>query len=324
MNNIVKQNNQLANRFEGGISDEQFQLLTDTIMQGATTEELQFFVQVCNRTNLDPFLKQIHPVKRWNRDSKRYVWSFQVGIDGFRSIAQRTGSYAGSDDAIFDDESGKHPNKATVSVWKLVKGQRVSFTASARYSEYVQTKKDGAPNQMWYKMPFGQLAKCAEALALRKAFPEHLSGLHTDEEMGQADNIVNTQERSDELSPKLTPTKLPKKETSTVEVEIMPDLMPVPDDLNKHLNSWKEVEVNGDVLGSLKLASIHKLQDEVDSFDGEQKNAILASIIVEVRSILNKKGLSEQILAENKSLFPANLWDDPSIYNELKSLAKEL
>lgn len=80
-----------------------------------------------------------------------------------------------------------HPNKATVTVYRMVSGTRVPFTASARWKEYAQTDKDGNPVAMWKKMPYLMLAKVAEALALRKAFPNDLSGLYTNEEMAQAD-----------------------------------------------------------------------------------------------------------------------------------------
>ena len=67
-------------------------------------------------------------------------------------------------------------------------GERIPYTASARYREYVQVKKNGEPNKMWATKSFVMLGKCAEALALRKAFPDELGGMYSDEEMGQADN----------------------------------------------------------------------------------------------------------------------------------------
>lgn len=147
---------------DGFFTQEQWQLMTDMIMRGATPPEIAFFGEVCKRVGLDPFKKQIHAVKRWDSDQKRFIWSYQTGIDGYRSIANSCGDYAGSDEPVFvpPDESAPHPRKATVTVWKLVRGQRVPFTASARWEEYVQTTKEGKPNSMWRKMPYGQLAKC--------------------------------------------------------------------------------------------------------------------------------------------------------------------
>ena len=108
-----------------------------------------------------------------------------VGIDGLRSVAERTGDYAGNDDPKFDDE--EKPTKATVSVFKMVQGTRVEFTATARWSQYVPLKKDKTiASPLWEKMPHLMLGKCAEALALRKAFPQVMSGLYVAEEMHQA------------------------------------------------------------------------------------------------------------------------------------------
>ena len=178
-----------------GLSREQVQLLKDSICKGATDEELRLFVEVCRRKNLDPFSKQIHPVKRWDSMLRREVMTFQVGIDGFRLIAQRSGQYAGQTAPRWCGPDGKWhevwldknpPAGAMVGVHRT--GFKEPMFAIALYSEYAQTTKEGGPNSMWRKMPTNQLAKCAEALALRRAFPEELSGLYAPEEMGQADN----------------------------------------------------------------------------------------------------------------------------------------
>ena len=166
---------------------DQIDLIKRTVAKGATDDEFALFLGQCKRTGLDPFLRQIHAVKRWDAKQQREVMAIQTGIDGYRLIAERTGCYVGSDEPVYDREDGPHPNKATVTVWKLVGGQRVPFSASARWAEYVQTTKDGRPNRFWQQMPYHMLAKVAESLALRKAFPQDLSGVYTDDEMAQAD-----------------------------------------------------------------------------------------------------------------------------------------
>jgi phage recombination protein Bet len=171
-----------------GFSEEQVGLLKRTICKGATDDEFLLFVSQCKRTGLDPFSRQIHAVKRWDSQSQREVMTIQTGIDGYRLIADRTGLYAGNDEPKYDTEDADHPNKATVTVWKIVAGQRVPFTRSARWEEFKQTKKDGTLTRFWKTMPYLMLGKVAEALALRAAFPQELSGIYTNEEMEQADS----------------------------------------------------------------------------------------------------------------------------------------
>jgi phage recombination protein Bet len=159
-------------------TQDQIDLIKRTVAKDATNDELKLFLIVAARSGLDPFSRQIHFVKRKGQGT------FQTGIDGYRAIAERTRTLAGIDDPIYDDEKGAHPNKATVTVYRMIEGHRVPFTASARWSEYVPPK---GQDFMWQKMPYLMLGKVAEALALRKAFPNDLSGLYTHEEMAQAD-----------------------------------------------------------------------------------------------------------------------------------------
>lgn len=152
-------------------------------------EDLLLFLYTCKRTGLDPLTNQIYAVYRWDNRFGRERMTIQTGIDGMRLVAERSGKYAGQDDVKYlpEDEADPQPTKATVSVYKQIKGTRVAFTASARWLEYVQTTKDGKPMGLWTKMPYLMLGKCAEALALRKAFPNELSGIYSEDEMTQAD-----------------------------------------------------------------------------------------------------------------------------------------
>ncbi len=182
---VVKQD---LGRFDW--TPEQIQLLKNTVCKNATDAEFKVFCYAVKRSALDPFMKQIHCVKRYNKTENRWDMAIQVGIDGYRLIADRTGLYAGSDDPIYDDEFS--PKKATVTVYKIVAGQRCAFTASARWDEYYPGDKGGF---MWRKLPCLMLGKVAESLALRKAFPAELSGLYTNEEMDQAQTDPSQTER---------------------------------------------------------------------------------------------------------------------------------
>lgn len=173
---------------ETGLSRDKIELIKQTVAKGATDLELELFFHACKRTGLDPLMKQIYAIKRWNAAEQREAMTFQTGIDGYRLIADRTGHYAGSSDAEYEENlDGSLPTLARVTVTKLVNGVPCQFTSSARWAEYVQKNKQGQPTSMWVKMPYLMLAKCAEALALRKAFPAELSGVYTHEEMQQAD-----------------------------------------------------------------------------------------------------------------------------------------
>jgi len=165
-------------------TNEQLQVIKQHIAVGATNDELIYFLQVCKAQNLDPLSKQIYFVKRGGQ------MNIQTGIDGYRAMAEQSGTLAGIDDPVYDTEDAKNPNKATVTVYKMMRGVRTPFTASARWSEYVPS---GGQAFMWNKMPYLMLGKVAEALALRKAFPKNLGGVYTEEEMAQSGGLNKTQ-----------------------------------------------------------------------------------------------------------------------------------
>jgi phage recombination protein Bet len=163
-------------------SDEQRQLIRDTYANGATDSEFAVLLEVARARKLNPFTRQIHFVKRKDKEKSRDVWSAQASIDGLRAIAQRTGLYDGQDEPEFEyDDKGKLI-KATVRVYR--KDWRRPAVGVAHFEEYKQTKYDGGLNTFWATKSHIMLSKCAESVALRKAFPEDMSGLYSPEEMG--------------------------------------------------------------------------------------------------------------------------------------------
>lgn len=162
----------------------QSQLIRDSFANGATEEEFAVLMEVAKARNLNPLLRQIHFVKRWDTTKRREVWSSQTSIDGLRLIADRTGLYDGQDEAEFQYSNEGKLQLARVRIFR--KDWSRPAVGVAHWREYVQLTKEGAPNSMWAKFSHVMLAKCAEALALRKAFPEETSGLYVPEEMSQS------------------------------------------------------------------------------------------------------------------------------------------
>jgi phage recombination protein Bet len=175
----------------------QRQMIRDMYARGSSDSEFAALMTVAEARGLDPRLQQCHFVKRYDSKLEREVWAVQVSIDGLRSQAESTGDYDGQDEPEFIAEAGVIV-AARVRVWR--KSISRPFVGVAYFDEYVQTKNVSvfdpatkknvttkAPTTFWVKMRRTMLAKCAEALAIRKGFP-HTAGLYTPEEMGQAEN----------------------------------------------------------------------------------------------------------------------------------------
>lgn len=182
-------------RDEAYFDREQLDLIKSQIAKGCTDAEVAMFVGVCKRLKLDPFAKQIYCIKRREKRDEQWieVAQTQVSIDGFRVVAERSQSYEGQvgpqwcgEDGVWRDVwlAKEYPSAARVGVWR--KGWREPLWGVAAWASFVQTNRDGKPSKMWNTMPDVMLAKCAEAQALRKAFPNDLSGVYTPDEMEQA------------------------------------------------------------------------------------------------------------------------------------------
>lgn len=201
---------------------EQMALIRRTVADGTTPDEFNMFIEIARRAGLDPFRRQLYCVVYNKDDAAKRKVSFITGIDGFRAVAARNGDYR-PDDAepeFTTDPSLESPSnprglvKAVVRAYKRHGTEWHAVPGVAYWSEFAPMKEDCAegwdwidtgekwadsgkpkkkrvprgevvrvPTGKWADMPFVMLAKCAEAQALRKGWPEDLSGIYSPEEM---------------------------------------------------------------------------------------------------------------------------------------------
>ena len=163
--------------------------------QGMTPEaysdvEVEFLIDAAARLGLDPVQRQVwYQARADNKGVKKH--QVLCTIDGLRVVAEKTGEYEGQTTPMWCGEDGQWVDVWTKSFEEMVaarvgvyrKGFREPVYAVARLSAFAQLTKDGAPMGQWGKMADHMTSKCAEALALRKAFPQQLSGVYTNDEM---------------------------------------------------------------------------------------------------------------------------------------------
>ena len=200
-NELVKMSpTTIAELKKRNISGQTWKVIKETVYPGATDESALMVYDYCKVRNLDIMKHPAHIVPIYDSKSKRMVDTVWQGISELRTTAMRTGQYAGCDETVYGENITQkfgsyeitYPEWAQVTVYRIVQGQRVPFPGGKiRWLETVSTSKDGIPNSMWRQRPYGQLEKCAEAAALRKAFPEELGNEYCAEEMGN--KITNVQ-----------------------------------------------------------------------------------------------------------------------------------
>lgn len=217
-------------------------VLTNSLYPGAKPESVQLVLGYCSASGLDPMQKPVHIVPMWDKNSGGMRDVVMPGIGLYRTQASRTGQYAGTSDPEFGPDTTEtiggvsitFPLWCKVTIYRMIApGSIAPFPAIARWKENYAVKggkeKSIAPNSMWERRPYAQLEKCAEALALRKAFPEIGSQPTAEEMEGKAiDPIDVTPESIQQPKPTLMPEA--KKETppKIVEGEIVTTPAPAP------------------------------------------------------------------------------------------------
>lgn len=296
------------------ITQEKISLVKEMICKGASDNELELFITNCNRTGLDPFQKQCWAVKRWDASAQKEVMTFQTGVDGFRVIANRSQKYAGQvgpywcgDDGAWKDVwlSDKPPIAAKVGV--LRSDFKEPLWAVAKFSSYAARKKDGSLTPFWFKMPDLMIAKVAECLALRKAFPQDLSGIYAQEEMEQSLNQIDvtpTQEKT------IVPKPVYKKEAlaeppplNTDEPLFSPDEIT---ETNKKVIEQTKTTIPNEALGvytmkggkfagktlnKIKKEELYRYVADVSAYQKENKNPLPAEVVENINNIKQYLGL---------------------------------
>lgn len=172
--------------------EELILVLQNSLYPGAQIGSVQMVLGYCQAAGLDPMQKPVHIVPMWDKNTRAMRDVIMPGISLYRTQAARTGEHVGTDEPVFgpmvdlEVTGGKItvPEWCSVTVWRMKAGMRCAFVATEYWAEnYAVAGKDTtAPNTMWKKRMRGQIAKCAEAQALRKGFPE-VGSAPTAEEM---------------------------------------------------------------------------------------------------------------------------------------------
>lgn len=190
--------NALAKTESTGIAlsePELLKVLGSSLYPGASPESIKMVLGYCKAAGLDPMQKPVHIVPMWDSKSGGMRDVVMPGVNLYRTQAMRSGECAGVTEPEFGPDTTESLGgvQITYPAWcrvtvkrRLPTGEIADFTAREFWRENYAIKggkeKSIAPNAMWAKRPYGQVAKCAEAQALRKAFPE-IASQPTAEEM---------------------------------------------------------------------------------------------------------------------------------------------
>lgn len=260
----------------------------------ATKEDIAFFSQYCQRTHLDPVSRQIYAISYYEKKSGRQRIQVLLSIDGYRIIAQRTGEFEGvetfwcGEDGIWKDVwlEKKNPRASKVIVYK--KGANKGISAVALFEEYANMD-----SPIWKKMPALMIAKCAESLALRKAFPSALSGLYTTEEMSNSE-INNKIAETNKAIESIDNSQYDTNTNTYINYDICPSG-------NNKGKLWKDLDID-------------TLNKAYDYYANIKKNDSYLKAIKE--AIASKENEIEKRQNKNNEVADVKVSEDEDVYNE--------
>jgi phage recombination protein Bet len=196
---------QLAKKPHLSYTKDQIELVKSQIAPEATVDELKLFLYQAQRTGLDALSRQIYCIHRNVKTQNGWTkkMTIQTSIDGFRVIAERSGNYGGQSEPTLTFKENGEVESCKITVYKFRGDIRYEAATSVVYfDEYVQRDKEGKPMGLWVRMPIVMITKVCEAVCLRRAYPQDLSGLYTGDEMAQSDekpSYIKTHDNIEDL-----------------------------------------------------------------------------------------------------------------------------
>lgn len=257
---------------------EEIGLVKSQIAPGASDGQLALFIQVCKQTGLNPFARQIYAVFRneYTNGKSEQRMTIQTSIDGYRLLAQRSGEYAGQEGPWWYNPHTKEwvdlwleeypPAAAKVGVMR--KGFTQPIYAVASFKSYAARKKDGSLTTMWVKLPEVMIAKVAESLALRRAFPAELSGIYTDAEMEQADTSASTVAMATRVGPQTEEDKKKARLNALFKAGKSKGLFGSISEMAEYVSDMLQTVIEGDDLTSLEDERLLAVEQSVEAAQG--------------------------------------------------------
>lgn len=218
-----------------GVDRSQWKALVEAVFPLAKTPDaVVLALSYCKARRLDPFKRVVHIVPIWDNNAKRYIETVWPGIAEHRTTAFRTGQYAGADPCSYGPETEftftgelKDKTKKTVTLrvpawaqltlYRMIQGQRVPLPGPRVYfiETYSRMGRTELPNDRWERAPMGMLEKCAEAAALRRAFPEEIG----DEAVAEEGQLIQASRSDGDAPPRPTRAEFVETPAATAEPE---------------------------------------------------------------------------------------------------------
>lgn len=244
-------------------------VLQESLYPGAKADSVALVMEYCRAAGLDPMQKPVHIVPMWDKNLRAMRDVIMPGVNSYRVNAMRSRDYLGISEPEFGPmvDGGSigisYPEWCKVTVKRSINGQIAEFTVVEYWIEnYATAGKDSTmPNAMWKKRPRGQIAKCAEAQALRKAFPEIASAPTYEEMEGKLDQSEDKPVMKHMGNVEVVTNKAPTEEEVKEAIESLEQC--IDKGVEALGNQWKSLSIDlRKAIGAEEIATMKKSAED--------------------------------------------------------------